>query len=66
VIDWIESEEIESPQIAAERLHGYDGILVPGGFGKRGIQGMVHTIQVRARKQDSILWNLPWHAVRHD
>jgi len=45
VIDWIESEEIESSQIAAERLHGYDGILVPGGFGKRGIQGMVHTIQ---------------------
>ncbi len=44
VIDWIESEEIESPQIAAERLHSYDGILVPGGFGKRGIQGMVHTI----------------------
>jgi len=30
---------------AAARLHGYDGILVPGGFGKRGIQGMVHTIQ---------------------
>jgi CTP synthase len=26
-------------------LHGYDGILVPGGFGKRGIQGMIHTIQ---------------------
>ena len=45
VIDWIESEEIESPQIAAERLRGYDGILVPGGFGKRGIQGMIYTIQ---------------------
>src|SRR5215467_9748765 len=45
VIDWIESEEIESPQIAEERLHGYDGILVPGGFGKRGIEGMIHTIR---------------------
>ncbi|HYK39909.1 MAG TPA: CTP synthase [Candidatus Eremiobacteraceae bacterium] len=45
VIDWIESEEIDSSQTAAERLYGYDGILVPGGFGKRGIQGMIHTIQ---------------------
>jgi CTP synthase len=45
VIDWIESEEIESQQVAAERLYGYDGILVPGGFGKRGIQGMIYTIQ---------------------
>jgi len=45
VIDWIESEEIDSPETAEKRLKGYDGILVPGGFGKRGIQGMVHTIQ---------------------
>ena len=45
VIDWIESEEIDSLETAADRLQGYDGILVPGGFGKRGIQGMVHTIQ---------------------
>jgi CTP synthase len=45
VIDWIESEEIDSLQTAADRLRGYDGILVPGGFGKRGIEGMVHTIQ---------------------
>ena len=41
VIDWIESEEIESLATAEKRLKGYDGILVPGGFGKRGIQGMV-------------------------
>ena len=44
VIDWIESEEIDSFEMAAQRLRGYDGILVPGGFGKRGIEGMVHTI----------------------
>jgi len=44
ILEWIEAEEIDSPAAAA-RLHGYDGILVPGGFGKRGIQGMVHTIQ---------------------
>src|SRR5499425_2813391 len=45
VIDWIESEEIDSPETAAVRLRQYDGILVPGGFGKRGIAGMVHTIR---------------------
>src|SRR5258708_9380800 len=45
VLEWIEAEEIDSAETAAARLHGYDGILVPGGFGKRGIQGMIHTIQ---------------------
>ena len=45
VLEWIEAEEITSPEAAASRLWGYDGILVPGGFGKRGIQGMINTIQ---------------------
>ena len=45
VLEWIEAEDIDSAKTAAARLRGYDGILVPGGFGKRGIQGMVHTIQ---------------------
>src|SRR6266478_5153917 len=45
VLEWIEAEEIDSAATAEARLQGYDGILVPGGFGKRGIQGMVHTIQ---------------------
>jgi CTP synthase len=45
IIDWIESEEIDSLETAERRLKNYDGILVPGGFGKRGIQGMVYTIQ---------------------
>jgi CTP synthase len=45
VVDWIESEEIDSLEAAASRLRGYDGILVPGGFGKRGIPGMIYTIQ---------------------
>jgi CTP synthase len=45
VVEWIESEEVDSPETAEKRLRGYDGILVPGGFGKRGIQGMIYTIQ---------------------
>jgi CTP synthase len=45
VLEWIEAEEIDSVQTAAAKLRGYDGILVPGGFGKRGVQGMIYTIQ---------------------
>jgi CTP synthase len=44
VLEWIEAEEIDSLETAATKLRGFDGILVPGGFGKRGISGMVHTI----------------------
>ncbi len=43
-ITWIEAEELEWPG-CAERLSRYDGILVPGGFGKRGIDGMLHAIR---------------------
>jgi len=44
-LEWIEAEEIDSVQTAAAKLRGFDGILVPGGFGKRGVQGMIYTIQ---------------------
>lgn len=51
VIEWIESGEIESPEMAEQRLRHVDGILIPGGFGKRGIEGMVYAIQyARERK----------------
>ena len=35
-----------------EELSRYDGILVPGGFGKRGIEGMLHAI--RCAREDRI------------
>ena len=40
VIEWIEAEDIDSPASAERLLRHVDGILVPGGFGKRGIQGI--------------------------
>ena len=43
-ITWIEAEELKWPE-CAEQLSRYDGILVPGGFGKRGIEGMLHAIR---------------------
>ena len=45
VIEWVEAEDIDSPDTAVARLRDADGILVPGGFGKRGIQGMVYAIE---------------------
>jgi CTP synthase len=45
VIEWLEAEDMDSPATAARRLAHVDGILVPGGFGKRGIEGMIHTIR---------------------
>jgi CTP synthase len=38
-IDWIDSEELE--QNGARRLEGLHGIVIPGGFGYRGIEGKV-------------------------
>ena len=43
-IDWIDSERITAENAAAV-LAGCDGILVPGGFGDRGIEGMVLAAQ---------------------
>ena len=39
-IQWIDSETL-TEETYAERLTGVDGILVPGGFGSRGIEGMI-------------------------
>src|SRR5436189_1977092 len=44
--NWIEAEGLEAGQQACEeQLRDYDGILVPGGFGKRGIEGMLQAIR---------------------
>ena len=41
-IRWIDSEPITAAN-AAEILKGCDGIVVPGGFGNRGVEGMIQT-----------------------
>ncbi|EIT87482.1 CTP synthetase [Fictibacillus macauensis ZFHKF-1] len=43
-IDWINSEEVTEENVV-ERLKGADGILVPGGFGDRGVDGKLLAIQ---------------------
>ena len=41
-IHWIDSEGVNAENVA-EKLSGCSGIIVPGGFGERGIEGMVET-----------------------
>ena len=41
-IDWIQSEDFERNK-SFDRLTRVDGIIVPGGFGERGIEGMILT-----------------------
>jgi len=43
-IKWVNSEEIEEKS-AEELLEGVKGILVPGGFGNRGIEGKIEAIR---------------------
>ena len=48
-IDYVDSEKI-TDENAKEILKKYDGILVPGGFGKRGIEGMISAIKYARKK----------------
>lgn len=55
-IRWIDSEDITTDNVS-EKLKGCQGIIVPGGFGKRGIEGMIETIGY-ARKN-----NIPFFGI---
>jgi CTP synthase len=54
-VTWIEAEGLESktPEDRSyeQQLEGFDGILVPGGFGKRGIEGMLNAIRYAREKK---------------
>jgi CTP synthase len=44
-ISWISSDDFTTPERTAQTLAPFHGLLVPGGFGVRGIDGMLHAIQ---------------------
>jgi CTP synthase len=50
-IEWIASDQFTDQAAAGRLLSGYDGLLIPGGFGERGIGGMVDAIRW-AREND--------------
>jgi CTP synthase len=39
-IDWIQAEDVEG-LLGENRLRGLDGIVIPGGFGERGVEGKI-------------------------
>ncbi len=44
-IDWIDAEMFEKDKRNIETLKQYDGIIVPGGFGSRGIEGIISAVK---------------------
>jgi len=51
-VNWIEAEGLETADQSYEtQLDEYDGLLVPGGFGKRGIAGMLNAIRYAREKK---------------
>jgi len=49
-ITWISSDLFATPERTAELLEGVDGLLIPGGFGVRGIDGMVMAVRFAREK----------------
>jgi CTP synthase len=44
-ITWIGSDRFTDQQAAGELLEGFDGLLIPGGFGERGVEGMIEAVR---------------------
>ena len=44
-IEWVEAEDLHGNSTIPD-LSQYDGIIVPGGFGERGIEGMIETARI--------------------
>lgn len=44
-IEWLNSEDFDKKGKNMEELKGFDGIVVPGGFGSRGIEGKINVIK---------------------
>ncbi len=50
-LTWINSVEFEKDKNAVKRLSKFDGVIVPGGFGSRGVEGILTAIEfVRKNK----------------
>jgi CTP synthase len=43
-IRWVTSDDCATPEGAARRLDGVDGVVIPGGFGVRGIEGKIGAV----------------------
>jgi CTP synthase len=44
-IRWVTSDDCQTPEGAERQLDGVDGVLIPGGFGVRGIEGKIGAVR---------------------
>jgi CTP synthase len=44
-IHWVSSDRFTDAEAAGQLLNGYDGLLIPGGFGIRGVEGMIEAVR---------------------
>ncbi|HET8625768.1 MAG TPA: CTP synthase [Gemmatimonadales bacterium] len=44
-IHWLSSDRFTDADAAGQLLSGYDGLLIPGGFGIRGVEGMIEAVR---------------------
>lgn len=51
VIEWLSAEDFEKNPKRLQALDGYDGIIIPGGFGKRGVEGKIAVIAYARKKE---------------
>jgi CTP synthase len=51
VIDWIDAEKLTSEANVAAATKHVDGIIVPGGFGKRGLEGKIKAAQYALKQK---------------
>ena len=54
-IRWVPSDDCQTPEGAAEQLADVDGVLVPGGFGVRGIEGKIGAVRYAREHQIPLL-----------
>ena len=53
---WVPSDECVSPTGAAAALSGVDGVVIPGGFGVRGIEGKIGAVRYARESGGSRRW----------
>ena len=55
LIRWVPSDNCETEEGAAKALHDVDGVVIPGGFGIRGVEGKVAAVRYARENQIPIL-----------
>ena len=66
-IRWVQADDLTGPEADVDAVfEGVQGILVPGGFGNRGIEGKLARRPLRPRARHPLSGHLPGHADRGD